>query len=120
MKADWREQYDLSTSHPQPGPDKPLYHNLLAPNQWPPQEYMPEFRSTFEEYMVRMTEISTFFTSLIAEAIGLPPTAFDSFFDKDQQHKLKVRERERDRHVHSFTAIKEPNVDPVQGRQIPR
>lgn len=81
---------------------------------------MPEFRSTFEEYMVRMTEISTFFTSLIAEAIGLPPTAFDSFFDKDQQHKLKVRERERDRHVHSFTAIKEPNVDPVQGRQIPR
>jgi len=30
------------------------------------------------------------FTSLIAEAIDLPPTAFDRFFDKDQQHKLKI------------------------------
>jgi isopenicillin N synthase-like dioxygenase len=37
-----------------------------------------------------MAAISTFFTSLIAEAIGLPPTAFDRFFDADQQHKLKI------------------------------
>lgn len=37
-----------------------------------------------------MASISTFFTSLIAEAIGLPSTAFDRFFDPDQQHKLKI------------------------------
>lgn len=37
-----------------------------------------------------MSEISTFFTSLIAEALGMPSTAFDSFFDADQQHKLKI------------------------------
>jgi len=43
-----------------------------------------------EEYMRRMSTISTFFTSLIAEALGLPPTAFDRFFDADQQHKLKI------------------------------
>jgi isopenicillin N synthase-like dioxygenase len=40
--------------------------------------------------MRRMSDISTFFTSLIAEAIGLPPDAFDKFFDSNQQHKLKI------------------------------
>lgn len=40
--------------------------------------------------MQRMSSISTFFTSLIAEALGMAPTAFDRFFDADQQHKLKI------------------------------
>jgi len=51
---------------------------------------MPKFRPAYEEYMRRMSEISMFFTSLIAEAIGLEPMAFDQFFDEDQQHKLKL------------------------------
>ena len=37
-----------------------------------------------------MGEISIFFTSLIAEAIGLPAGAFNKYFDKEQQHKLKI------------------------------
>lgn len=37
-----------------------------------------------------MSQISTLFTSLIAEAIGLTPDAFSRFFDEDQQHKLKI------------------------------
>lgn len=40
--------------------------------------------------MRRMSHISTLFTSLIAEAIGLPSDAFNRFFDEDQQHKLKI------------------------------
>lgn len=40
--------------------------------------------------MKRMGEISMFFTSLIAQSIDLPADAFDAFFDKDQQHKLKI------------------------------
>lgn len=91
MKADWREQYDLSTDHAIPTPSDPLYYNLLAPNQWPSETLLPDFRSTFRMYMQEMASVSTFFTSLIAEAIGLPSTAFDSFFDSNQQHKLKVR-----------------------------
>ncbi|GAB7353229.1 hypothetical protein MBLNU459_g3746t1 [Dothideomycetes sp. NU459] len=90
MRADWREQLDLSTTHPLPGKDAPLYHNLLAPNQWPSPELLPDFKPAFETYMKRMAHVSTFFTSLIAEAIGLSATSFDAFFDKDQQHKLKV------------------------------
>lgn len=37
-----------------------------------------------------MSSLSTTFTSLIAEALLLPPTAFNRFFDRDQQHKLKI------------------------------
>ncbi|KAB5578372.1 hypothetical protein GE09DRAFT_546975 [Coniochaeta sp. 2T2.1] len=91
--ADHREQIDLSTPHPVPPPTAPRYHNLLAPNQWPSPSVLPRFRPTFEEYMSHMGSVSLRFTSLIAEAIGLPPNAFDRYFDQPpstQQHKLKI------------------------------
>ncbi|KAK1767009.1 2og-fe oxygenase superfamily protein [Phialemonium atrogriseum] len=87
---DHREQIDLSTEHPVPGPDAPRYYNLLAPNQWPAESVLPDFRRVFTEYIPRMGEISIGFTRLIAEAIELPPDSFDKYFDADQQHKLKV------------------------------
>ncbi|KAL2199123.1 hypothetical protein P885DRAFT_5790, partial [Corynascus similis CBS 632.67] len=87
---DHREQIDLSTEHPLPGPDAPRYYNLLAPNQWPSPDILPNFRPVFTEYMKRMSEISVYFTSLIAEAIELPSGAFNKYFDVDQQHKLKI------------------------------
>ncbi|KAJ4375459.1 hypothetical protein N0V86_006990 [Didymella sp. IMI 355093] len=90
LNTDHREQLDLSTPHQVPGPEAPLYHNLLAPNQWPSTQHLPAFRSAYEEYMRRMSDISTLFTSLIAEAIGLPADAFSQFFDEGQQHKLKI------------------------------
>ena len=51
---------------------------------------MPSFRPVYEEYMQQMSDVSMLFTSLIAESLGLPKDAFDPFFDKDQQHKLKI------------------------------
>ncbi|GAB1310286.1 Putative 2-oxoglutarate-dependent dioxygenase DIN11 [Madurella fahalii] len=87
---DHREQIDLSTEHPLPGPEAPRYYNLLAPNQWPSPEVLPNFRPVFTDYMKRMGKISIYFTNLIAEAIELPRDAFDKYFDADQQHKLKI------------------------------
>jgi hypothetical protein len=89
-KADWREQLDLSTPHRERSESDPLYHHLLAPNQWPNSQLLPSFRPVFEDYIAKMSKISVFFTSLIAESLDLPATAFDAFFDTDQQHKLKV------------------------------
>ncbi|ROV93372.1 hypothetical protein VMCG_08377 [Cytospora schulzeri] len=88
--VDHREQIDLSTEHPVPGPGAPMHHNLLAPNQWPSAAVLPDFQATFREYMGLMGAVSIWFTSLIAEAIELPPDAFDKYFDADQQHKLKI------------------------------
>jgi isopenicillin N synthase-like dioxygenase len=89
--VDWREQIDLSTPHPVPGPEEPLYRNLLAPNQWPDPEALPGFREAYEEYMKLMGAMSIRFTSLCAEAIGMDAHAFNRFFDDEaQQHKLKI------------------------------
>ena len=90
FKVDYREQIDLSTPGNLPGPEDPLYYNLLAPNQWPDPGLLPKFRPSYEQYMQKMGDMSMEFTSLIAEAIGLPPNAFERFFDKAQQHKLKI------------------------------
>jgi len=87
---DHREQIDLSTEHPVPGSQDPIYYNLLAPNQWPSPDLLPDFRPAFTDYMQRMGRMSIYFTSLIAEAVGLPASAFDKYFDADQQHKLKI------------------------------
>ncbi|PMD61677.1 putative isopenicillin N synthetase [Hyaloscypha bicolor E] len=87
---DHREQIDLSTDHAVRTPDQPLYRNLFAPTQWPPPAYLPDFKPVYSQYITLMGEISIFFTSLIAEAIGLPATAFNKYFDADQQHKLKI------------------------------
>lgn len=89
-EVDHREQLDLATSHPIPSNKHPLYHNLLAPNQWPSEAVLPGFPKLFSEYMKRMGLMSIAFTSLIAEAIGLPKDAFDKYFTKDQHHKLKI------------------------------
>ncbi|KAK2598588.1 hypothetical protein N8I77_011987 [Diaporthe amygdali] len=90
-QIDHREQIDLSTEHPVPGPDAPRHHNLLAPNQWPSESVLPGFRSTYAEYMRLMSGVSVRFTSLVAEAVGLPPRAFDKYVGSpDQQHKLKI------------------------------
>ncbi|XXH05493.1 NET1-associated nuclear protein 1 [Hypoxylon texense] len=91
-KVDHREQIDLSTEHPVPAPGAPLYENLLAPNQWPSEAVLPHFRRVYTEYMQRMGAVSLAFTSLVAEAIDLPPDAFARYFDDGdrQQHKLKI------------------------------
>jgi isopenicillin N synthase-like dioxygenase len=87
---DHREQIDLSTDHAVRAPDQPLYRNLFAPTLWPSASHLPNFKPVFSEYISRMGAISIFFTSLIAEAIGLPAGAFNKYFDADQQHKLKI------------------------------
>ena len=89
-QVDHREQIDLSTEHPPLAPGAPTRYNLLTPNQWPNSAILPDFRPVFSEYISRMAHVSTAFTSLIAEAIGLPSDAFSRYFDADQQHKLKI------------------------------
>lgn len=96
--VDHREQIDLSTEHAVPGPGAPRYDNLLAPNQWPSPDGgggggLLRFRPVFTDFMARMGTMSLYFTSLMAEAIGLPAAAFERYFDPDprrRQHKLKI------------------------------
>lgn len=106
---DHREQIDLSTDHAVRSPSQPLYRNLFAPTQWPSAAYMPNFKPVYSEYITQMGAISIFFTSLIAEAIGLKPDAFNKYFDADQQHKLKIVK---------YPDLKELGLEGVQGQGV--
>ncbi|KAJ5884745.1 Oxoglutarate/iron-dependent dioxygenase [Penicillium taxi] len=89
-KSDYREQFDFATELPAPGPDEPLYRNIRGPNQWPDETALPDFRQALERYLDEVRILAESFTPLIAEALDLPPTAFDKAFDNPQQHKLKL------------------------------
>ncbi|KAK9365451.1 hypothetical protein V1509DRAFT_632968 [Lipomyces kononenkoae] len=89
-QIDWREQIDLATELPVPGEHEPRYRWLRGPNLWPSEEALPGFKKTFTEYIERMSRVSMDFTGLVAECLGLPVDAFDKYFDRDQQHKLKI------------------------------
>ncbi|KAL7267754.1 hypothetical protein RUND412_009645 [Rhizina undulata] len=95
---DWREQIDLATELPAPAANEPRYRQLRGPNQWPQEELIPGFQETFTTFIDQMTDLSTEFTRLMAEAIGLPRNSFDRFFNgigesasgTVRQDKLKI------------------------------
>lgn len=90
LRTDYREQFDFATELPAPGPDEPLYRNIRGPNQWPDSKAIPGFRHVVESYLEEVDKLAQSFKTLIAEALDLPPTALDQFFDTPQQHKLKL------------------------------
>ncbi|KAJ5155131.1 uncharacterized protein N7500_010570 [Penicillium coprophilum] len=90
LKADYREQFDFATELPAPGPNEPLYRNVVGPNQWPDERAIPGFRDSFDAYLSEVSSLAESFPGLIAEALDLPSTAFDQIFDTPQQHTLKL------------------------------
>ncbi|KAF7596656.1 hypothetical protein BBP40_000578 [Aspergillus hancockii] len=89
-EQDYREQFDFATELPAPGPDEPLYRNIRGPNQWPDENAIPGFRRAVEAYLAEISPLSDAFRGLISEALDLPSTALDPYFDIPQQLKLKL------------------------------
>ncbi|KIJ50431.1 hypothetical protein M422DRAFT_159671 [Sphaerobolus stellatus SS14] len=90
--TDLREQFDFASQHKNrwtPGAPEylKLWGDAQAANseyilQWPREEVLPGFRATAEAYIKSVEELSFEFTSLVAEALGLPPDALDRFYDE--------------------------------------
>lgn len=88
--TDWREQIDLATELPAPGPEEPIYRNIEGPSQYPDEKYAPDFKPAVVDFIAKMTALSTVFRRLVCEAIGLAPTALDSYCKPNQQSKMKL------------------------------
>jgi isopenicillin N synthase-like dioxygenase len=58
--------------------------------QWPDAKAIPGFRPAVESYLAAVDSLAESFKYLVAEALDLPWTAFDQFFEYPQQHKLKL------------------------------
>ncbi|KAI5807602.1 hypothetical protein DFH27DRAFT_479474 [Peziza echinospora] len=109
-KTDWREQIDLATELPAPADDEPVYRRLRGPNQWPGEDVLPGFRETITHYMDLMTELSTEFVGLTAEAIGLPANAFDRFYWGEGDGDEKNQKRRQDK----LKLVKYPDAGTLQ------
>ena len=61
-------------------------------DQWPPVNLLPNFRHVMEKYMDQVTKLSRHFLHLVAEALELPPNAFDQYADPidDDYSRLKI------------------------------
>ncbi|CAR30709.1 ZYRO0E00396p [Zygosaccharomyces rouxii] len=107
-KIDWREQIDLATELPAPTKDGPLYKQLEGPNLWPDERVLPYFKLTMTSYIDKMSRLSSIFTKLVAESIGLSPNALDTYFKENQQCKMKIVAYPADTHYRN-------DVEAVQG-----
>ncbi|KAI5958209.1 hypothetical protein KGF57_002564 [Candida theae] len=88
--TDWREQIDLATELPSPSENDPIYRNIEGPNLWPDASKIPNFRPTIEDYIAKMTNLSTIVRKLVTESIGLDSNALDGYFKPRQQCKMKL------------------------------
>ena len=61
--------------------------------QWPEEEDLPGFKTTFLRYLKAVENLSNEFTELVAEALGLPSDGLAQFYgSRDRiQHRSKVR-----------------------------
>ncbi|KAB5595117.1 hypothetical protein CTheo_1405 [Ceratobasidium theobromae] len=93
-KIDVREQFDFATPwRGQRKPGQPDYKRLWGHAQWPSDTDLPRFRETLSTYYEKTAALSFEFISLVAEALGLPPNAFDRFFDTPKEamvHRAKM------------------------------
>ncbi|KID95662.1 Oxoglutarate/iron-dependent oxygenase, partial [Metarhizium majus ARSEF 297] len=89
--TDKREIFDFLMPFKAPGPDDPVYLNVLGPSQWPDEEDVPGFRHATETYLESVGDLGRAMTHLVAEALGLEPFALDRFFLHElPRNKLSV------------------------------
>lgn len=80
-RVDFREQLDVSTEWPaRPADVEPAYLRLDGPNQWLPDETLPGFRATIEDYFSRLGEIANSLLEAIEAGLELAPQTFLRLF----------------------------------------
>ncbi|KAG9098261.1 hypothetical protein FRC06_006608 [Ceratobasidium sp. 370] len=92
--TDYREQFDFGIpGRGKPNPGSPEYHRLWGESQWPSETDLPGFYARYSKYLSQVESLSFEFISLLAEALGLPPSSFDRFFDTPKEsmvHRSKA------------------------------
>lgn len=80
-RTDYREQLDLSGEHPPYAADvEPPYLRLDGPNQWLPEDVLPGFRATVEEWFARLGAVADELMGLLALGLGLDESHFRELF----------------------------------------
>ncbi|KAF8503317.1 Clavaminate synthase-like protein [Russula emetica] len=104
--TDQREQFDFATRFENEWVlGQPEYVRLWGPSQWPEEEDLPGFKTTFLRYLTAVENLSNEFTELVAEVFGLPSDGLAQFYGA------------RDRIQHRSKIVKYPTRDEVDSEQ---
>ncbi|MFT5111866.1 MAG: isopenicillin N synthase-like dioxygenase [Parasphingorhabdus sp.] len=88
---DIREQVDLwSERNPCNESSLPAYYHLLGPNQWLPNEILPEFKSLSLEWFTQAGELANRLLTILTEGLELPPGSLTNLFKNDSMSLVKL------------------------------
>jgi isopenicillin N synthase-like dioxygenase len=90
-RPDIREQIDVWTEHRARAPDiEPHYLRLLGPNQWPPNELIPGFKESVDNWVSQVQQLADLLLSLLARSLGLRPNYFLELFGNECMSLTKL------------------------------
>jgi isopenicillin N synthase-like dioxygenase len=90
-RVDYREQLDVSTEHPAHSIDvDPRFLRLDGPNQWLPDDVLPGFRATVDEFIRRTGAIADRLMSALARGVGLADDHFQVLFGERPTSLVKL------------------------------
>jgi len=78
-------------------------NSLIPLLQWPEEEDVPGFKTTYLRYLAAVEDLSYEFTGLVAEAFGLSSDGLAQFYGAREcmQHRSKVRSSWNHTHTHT-------------------
>jgi len=91
-QPDWREQFDIGAERPalNVAGEDPRWRRLQGPNLWP--EAQPTLKPALLAWQQAMTSMALNLLRAFAQALDLPPDAFDALYgDKPNEHIKLIR-----------------------------
>jgi isopenicillin N synthase-like dioxygenase len=87
-RTDHREQLDVSTENPPyPADAVPPFLRLDGPNQWLPEDVLPDFRAIVEELFARLGAVAFGLMEVLSSGLGLDPHHLHAVFG-ERPHSL--------------------------------
>ena len=89
-QPDWREQFDIGAERQAVSlrEHDPRWLQLQGPNLWP--EALPTLRPVLLQWQRAMTEMAMTLLRAFAEALELPPEAFDTLYGEKPNEHIKL------------------------------
>ncbi|MEB7555143.1 isopenicillin N synthase family dioxygenase [Kluyvera cryocrescens] len=89
-QPDWREQFDIGAERQAVSlrEHDPRWLQLQGPNLWP--ESLPTLRPVLLQWQRAMTEMAMTLLRAFAEALQLPPEAFDTLYGEKPNEHIKL------------------------------
>jgi len=89
-EVDYREQIDIGVERATIDNPDPYYMALVGPNQWPPEDVLPEFRQTVSDYFARLSGIAQQLLRIMSFALGLKESYIEQVFGENPSPYLKL------------------------------